>query len=170
MNKRGFTLVELIVVIAIIALLATLAVVGFGKSKQRAKLSRVTAELSSIATSVTQYASDNNYQYPPDADRAVPPGLERYLTGGVWPTSAWPEGVFDWDNWQGAGGVQVYQVSYRLCDVDDPISYCSDQVLFPNFTRYSSIFYCMQGPCAPHRDHLTDPGYCINCKPKEVNY
>jgi hypothetical protein len=141
------------------------------RARSTAKLSRVSTELTDIATSVTQYAEDHAYQYPPDASRGVPPGLEKYLAGGTWPTGGWPQGVFDWDNWlHPTNGQQVYQISYRLCDTDDPVEDCSDPVLFPNFVRNSSIFYCISGPCIPHHDSPDVPGYCINCTPKEQNY
>lgn len=174
--KRAFTVLELLVVIALIGILAYLLTINLYKMKQKAKLARVSSELSSIATSVTQYYQDNGYVYPPDAGRGVPPGLEKYLPDGNWPTSIWPHGVFDWDNWTYAGpdatkiGQKIYQISYRLCSTTDPVEYCSDPVLFPNFTQYSAIFNCISGPCVPHVDHPTDPGYCVNCNPKEVNY
>ena len=169
-KRRGFTIIELIIVVAIISILAVLVFVNLRRSKEKAKLSRVSTELSNISNSINQYYQDNNYQYPDDATRDVPPGLEKYLAGGTWPESIWPHGVFDWDNIHGPGGDQIYQIIYRLCDTDDPIAYCSDPILFPNFTRYSGILYCVQGPCIPHEDHPTDPAYCVNCKPKEINY
>lgn len=167
-------MVELLVVIALISILSYLSVVSYQKSRQKSKLARVSTELSEIAGSVNQYYEDNNYQYPADVSRGVPPGLERYLIGGTWPTSVWPNGVFDWDNWVHPGpganqGKRIYQVTYRLCDVDDPLSSCSDPILFPHFTRYSSIFYCLNGPCIPHDGHPLDPAYCVNCKVKEQN-
>lgn len=168
-KRCAFTLIEVMTVVAIILILATLATLYFSRMREKAKVTRITEELQQISTAVTQYAEDNNYHYPDDVNRGVPPGLERYLQGGVWPTSIWPHGVFDWDNWV-VDGQQVYQITYRLCDTDDPIAYCSDPVLFPNFVRNSSIYYCISGPCVPHRDTPTVPGYCVNCKPHEVNY
>jgi len=174
-RKRGFTFVEIIVVIAIIAILASLAGVYIYRRRSESKLARVTAELNILASAMAQYATDNNYQYPGDVSRGIPPGLETYLAADTWPISVWPHGVFDYDNWTHPGpgsntGKQIYQMSYRLCDISDPIGYCSDSVLFPNFTRYSSIFYCISGPCLPHHDYPTDPGYCVNCTPKKQNY
>lgn len=168
-KRRGYTIVEVTIVIVVILILATLSVIYLAKARQKAKLSRVSTELTEIATSLSQYAEDNNYQYPADTNRSVPPGLERYLQGGTWPVSQWPTGVFDWDNWT-INGAKVYQISYRLCDIDDPISACSDPVLFPNFVRNSSIFYCISGACVPHESSPTVPGYCVNCNPKERNY
>ncbi len=168
-KRRGYTIIEITIVIVVILILATLSVLYLAKARQKAKLSRVTTELTEIATSLSQYAEDNNYQYPADTSRSVPPGLEHYLQGGTWPESAWPTGVFDWDNWT-INGAKVYQISYRLCDNSDPISACSDPVLFPNFVRNSSIFYCISGACVPHEASPTVPGYCVNCTPKEQNY
>jgi prepilin-type N-terminal cleavage/methylation domain-containing protein len=170
MQKRGFTVIELVIAIVVIAVLSVLTIVYLGKARAKSKLSRVATELSQIAEAVTQYAEDNNYQYPPDVSRNVPPGLEKYLENGTWPKSVWPHGVFDWDNWVSSDGQQVYQISYRLCDTNDPIAYCSDSTLFPNFVRNSAIYYCISGPCAPHKDTPTVPGYCVNCKPPEQNY
>ena len=167
-QKRGFTLVELIVVVALIAILSYLSVVGYTRSKQKSKLARVSSELTEISLSVQQYYEDNNYQYPADTSRGVPPGLEKYLAGGTWPKSVWPNGVFDWDNWL-IQGSRVCQATYRLCDVSDPDSSCSDPVLFPHFVRNSSIFYCITGHCVPHESTPLVPGYCVNCKVKEQN-
>ena len=171
MRKRGFTLSELMIVITLITILAFLATVSFLRFRQRSKLARVSVQLADVPTALTQYAEDNNYQYPADVSRSVPPGLERYLVDGVWPKSVWPEGVFDWDNWiHPTTSQQIYQITYRLCDLDDPIASCSDPVLFPNFVRHSGIFYCISGPCLPHISYPTVPAYCVNCIVKQINY
>ena len=154
---------------AIIAILAVLAAMSLYRVREKAKVTRISTELEEIAQSVTQYAADHSYQYPADTFRAVPPGLEKYLQGGTWPTSVFQNGVFDWENWLN-NGKQVFQISYHLCDITDPIEYCSDPILFPQFVRDSSIYYCISGPCIPHQYEPFIPGYCVNCKPKEVNY
>jgi len=89
----------------------------------------------------------------------------------------WPHGVFDWDNWTTVNGQpspQILQISYRLCDLvsdpSEPVTDCQDPILFPTFTQYSSIFYCISGPCVPHQNAPTDPGYCVDCRVKKVNY
>lgn len=174
-KQRGFTLTELLIAVAIIALLAGLLTVYMFRHRSTARLARVSTELGEIATALSQYAEDNSYQYPVDTARGIPPGVEKYLSAGTWPVSIWPEGVFDYDNILHPGpganaGKQIFQIAYRLCDTDDAIATCSDSVLFPNFTRYSAILYCISGPCIPHSEHPTDPAYCVNCKPKEQNY
>lgn len=170
-SKGAFTIIEMVVAIVIIAVLAAVTSQYVRQHRAKTRLARVSTDLVTIASALTQYAEDNNYIYPADANRDVPPGLERYLQNGQWPDSAWPHGVFDWDNWiHPTTGEQIYQISYRLCGPSDPDSDCSDPILFPNFGRNSAIFNCISGPCIPHSSAPTAPGYCINCVPKQQNY
>lgn len=62
---RGFTLIELLICVAIIAILAAIAVPNFLAAQTRAKVSRVHADLRTIATGLESYRIDNN-KYPPD--------------------------------------------------------------------------------------------------------
>lgn len=63
-SKRGFSLVELLVVISIIAILATIAIVAATqvKGKQAEKLTRV--RIKDASNRVEEYANDNNGLYP----------------------------------------------------------------------------------------------------------
>jgi prepilin-type N-terminal cleavage/methylation domain-containing protein len=56
--KRAFTLIELLIVIAIIAILALIAVPNFLEAQTRAKVSRVHADMRSIALAIETYAVD----------------------------------------------------------------------------------------------------------------
>jgi prepilin-type N-terminal cleavage/methylation domain-containing protein len=171
-NQPAFTLLELLVVITLIIILAVMIYIGIYRMESNAKLARVTNELTAIANAATEYAQDNNNTYPADVSRGIPPGIQPYLAGGLWPISIWPHGVFDWDNWTTVNGQpspQILQISYRLCGLSDPVQDCSDPVLFPDFTRDSAIFYCISGPCIPHQSDPTAPAYCVNCNPKNIN-
>jgi prepilin-type N-terminal cleavage/methylation domain-containing protein len=188
--RRGFTLVELLIAVAIIAILTYLAATSFLHAREQARLSTLATDEDTIAKTVNQYVEDNNYQYPPDVSRGVPPGLQPYLQGGVWPAGPWPNGSFDWDNWpytyhgqttpSGVPsqyrpylGEQVVEINYHLCPVGDPnpTTDCEDPGLFPStFMADSGIYYCFQGPCIPHQDEPDIEGYCVNCKPPEYGY
>jgi len=61
--KKGFTLVELLVVVAIIGLLVTMVVINIQNSKQKARDSRRVADINNIATALALYHNDNNV-YP----------------------------------------------------------------------------------------------------------
>src|SRR5690606_15716696 len=79
--RRAFTLIELLIVVAIIAILAAIAVPNFLEAQVRAKVSRVKADLRSVATALESYAVDTNH-YPFDfaEDVAFPYYIHRGLT------------------------------------------------------------------------------------------
>ena len=59
LNKRGFTLVELLVVISIIALLSTIAIVSLGSARAKARDTARIADMKQLATALEQYYADN---------------------------------------------------------------------------------------------------------------
>lgn len=59
-DRTGFTLIELLIVVAIIAILAAIAVPNFLEAQTRSKVSRVKADLRTVATALEAYAVDNN--------------------------------------------------------------------------------------------------------------
>ncbi len=63
MKKRGFTLIELMVVIAIIGLLAAIALPRFANVSDSAKVANVQGNLSSLRTSIAMYHAKND-AYP----------------------------------------------------------------------------------------------------------
>jgi prepilin-type N-terminal cleavage/methylation domain-containing protein len=55
-RRRGFTLVEIMIVVAIIALLAAIAVPGFLRARKRSQASKILNDLRMIDSAVDQYA------------------------------------------------------------------------------------------------------------------
>jgi prepilin-type N-terminal cleavage/methylation domain-containing protein len=172
MSSKGFTVLELLIVIAIIAILSVLVVVQVSKAKESAYFSSAQKDLRSIRDAVELYYNKHE-EYPPDASRDAPPGLEEHLASGEWPKGAWPESVFDWENWSDPDtGEKIYQISIRFCSMDDPED-CSfpKQEWAEDFQSNSSVFYCVSGPCRPHISEAPNyPGYCVNCEEKQYPY
>ena len=62
-RAAAFTLIELLIVVAIISILSSIAVPNFLEAQTRAKVSRVKADMKSMATALEIYATDHN-KYP----------------------------------------------------------------------------------------------------------
>ena len=82
MKRRGFTLIELMVVIAIIIILAAIAIPNYLSMTARAKKSRVASDFAAIATALETYKTDWN-MYPVQTDGEITVSGEAYqqLTG-----------------------------------------------------------------------------------------
>jgi prepilin-type N-terminal cleavage/methylation domain-containing protein len=88
--KKGFTLIEVLVVIAIIALLMAILMPSLSRAKEQAKIVVVNAELRQIGICLDMYMNDNNGKHPPTrqdctmgwSDHQLPPEL---VDGGYLP-------------------------------------------------------------------------------------
>jgi prepilin-type N-terminal cleavage/methylation domain-containing protein len=78
-NRKGFTLIELMIVIAIIAILAAILVPNFVRARAQGQLTACQSNLKNIGTACEMYAADHNGRYP----GAYPADLEAAGTSGV---------------------------------------------------------------------------------------
>ncbi len=63
-RKKGFTLIELMIVIAIIAILASVLVPNFMRAREASRLTACKSNLKNISTAVETYANDWDGLYP----------------------------------------------------------------------------------------------------------
>lgn len=59
-SRKGFTLVEIMIVVAIIALLAAIAVPNFLRARKRSQATRILEDCRQIDAAISQYAIENN--------------------------------------------------------------------------------------------------------------
>lgn len=63
--KRGFTLIEMLLVVSIIALLIAILMPALSRAREQATIVAVNAELYGIAIALESYSLDNKDKYPP---------------------------------------------------------------------------------------------------------
>ncbi|GEM_PF-2894054 len=85
-NKRGFTLIELMVVIAIIVLLAGVMIPNYIKNMEKAKLAKAKADIEILIKAITLYRVDSE-EFPSSLSDLTS-GTHPYLARGI-PPSPW---------------------------------------------------------------------------------
>jgi prepilin-type N-terminal cleavage/methylation domain-containing protein len=58
-NRKGFTMIELMVVVVVVGVLAAIAVPMYGKYVKNARVTEATAQIGEIITSAKAYAAEN---------------------------------------------------------------------------------------------------------------
>jgi type IV pilus assembly protein PilA len=77
-NRKGFTLIELMIVVAIIGILAAIAIPNFLRFQAKSKQSEAKTNLGGIFTAMTAYFGENSYYGNFDQIAWAPVGTNRY--------------------------------------------------------------------------------------------
>jgi prepilin-type N-terminal cleavage/methylation domain-containing protein len=72
MKKKGFTLIELMIVIAIIAILAAILVPNFLRARAQGQFTQCQSNAKNIGTALEMYSTDNAGHYPTAINMITP--------------------------------------------------------------------------------------------------
>ena len=98
LKKRGFTLIEIMIVVTIIGLLATMANVVFTRINLRARASVFANDCRAFSEAFLHYAQETG-DFPADGGpHFVPPVMTAYLNRTQWMRVTPFGGNYDWDN------------------------------------------------------------------------
>lgn len=102
MTRRGYTIIELLMVMIVIGILAGLAVLRYIDLRQHAEVASIVSDLNNVRLGAYNYWADKN-AFPPDAAAGLmPSGMQPYMRNGF--QFDHPNYTLDWENFQGAGG------------------------------------------------------------------
>lgn len=116
MNRRGFTLVEMMVTLVVIGLLASISVLKYIDLSRTAFAAKIAGEFTTVRLAAYNYEADHNNQWPSETGPGVvPPEFTGYLPdnfGFVYPTYQ-----LDWDN--RSPSLIPFQLAISMTTTDD---------------------------------------------------
>ena len=118
MNRRGFTLIEIVMVIVIIGLLAAIAVFKYIDLTRTATAAKIAGEFTTVRLAAYNYEADHNNQWPSEQGAGViPPEFNGYLPAGF--TFTMPNYQLDWDN--RSPSLTPYQLAISMTTSDQAL-------------------------------------------------
>lgn len=134
MKRRGFTLIELMVVIAIIIILAAIAIPNYLSMTARAKRSRVASDFAAIATALETYKTDWN-SYPAESDGTITASGVAY--GELAGTTGGSVNISNATTATGETGPIVYMTATILGSMKNPYTNAADYLYTGDSTTWT---------------------------------
>jgi len=146
-RRRGFTLIELMVVVIVLALLASIALLKYIDLRNSAIAAQMSQELRAVQVAAFNYYAEKE-DWPPEAGAgAVPPGLAPLLPGQL--AGSFDRGTYllDYENF-GAGAPDVV-IGVSVSTTDPKLFAKFVQYLgtkSPFFLSGNKLTYLITGP------------------------
>jgi prepilin-type N-terminal cleavage/methylation domain-containing protein len=113
--RRGFTLVEMMVVVVVIGLLAGIVTLKYIDLSRTAYAAKVVGEFTTVRLAAYNYEADHNNQWPAEVGAGVtPPEMIPYLPDGF--SFITPSYTLDWDNRSPSTDPYMLAISLRSND------------------------------------------------------
>jgi general secretion pathway protein G len=129
MNKRGFTLIELMIVVVIMGILAAITIPNFISMVGRAREAATKKNMHLLQTATEDFAAVSSGRYPDDASDTSDDGqtLVQHVPGRIFPENPWTQAAttvqFDADPTAGHPGEIGFNPaapdSYRIKGLGD---------------------------------------------------
>ncbi len=151
-RRRGFTIIEMLVVMILFGILASIALLKYMDLRRNAVTAKVASEVNAVKLAGYSYWGDFQ-DWPPDAGPGVvPPGLVRHLPEGF--RFDHPEWWYtlEWDNLgsvPGPGGSSGFLVGITVATTDAKLMRKLEQYLgtsSPMFSYGGKLTYVIQAP------------------------
>ncbi|HEY7684413.1 MAG TPA: type II secretion system protein [Gemmatimonadales bacterium] len=114
-NRRGWTMVELLVTMVVLGLLAGIAVLKYIDLSRTAYAAKLAGEFVTVRLAAYNYEADHNNQWPADQGPGiVPPEMIPYLPNGF--TFSYPLYQLDWEN--RSPSLIPYQIAISMTTTD----------------------------------------------------
>ena len=146
-SRRGFTLIELMVVVVIMGILASVAVLKYIDLTDKARTAKIAEEINAIRLAAYNHWADSSSHAVEKGAGVMPPEFRPWL-GPTYSFDHTSEGyVLDWDNFGAGGG--GYQVGVTVTAVTPRMERALARIFtsqYPFFRAGNSLTYVIVGP------------------------